>query len=109
MAGVRNALAVLIYQVTGRFPGHELRAMTSQLRRAAVPVPANIVEGAARNSRKESLHFLHIARGSLSEIDYLPHLANRLGYVLCPSPNSSLVTWFRSMSYAARSGAAGGT
>jgi four helix bundle protein len=55
--------------------------LTSQLRRASYSVPANIVEGASRESKKDYLHFLYIARGSLSETQYFIHLARRLDYL----------------------------
>ncbi len=55
--------------------------MTSQLRRASYSVPANIVEGSSRESKKDYLHFLYIARGSLSETQYFIHLARRLQYL----------------------------
>lgn len=74
-------LAVAIYEVTRTFPREELYGLTSQLRRAGSSVPANIVEGSARESKKEYLHFLHIARGSLAESQYFVHLAQRLGYL----------------------------
>jgi four helix bundle protein len=51
------------------------------LRRASYSVPANIVEGSSRESKKDYLHFLYIARGSLSESQYFIHLAHRLDYV----------------------------
>src|SRR5258705_1695688 len=53
----------------------------SQLRRAAYSVPANIVEGFARRSRRSRLHFLNIAESSLAEAGYCVHAAHRLGYV----------------------------
>jgi len=75
-------LVVAVYQVTKSFPKEELYGITSQLRRAASSVAANIVEGSARESLKDYLHFLQIARASLSETQYFLHLAKRLGYLL---------------------------
>lgn len=74
-------LVVAVYSATSRFPQNEQYGLTSQLRRAAVSVPANIAEGAARNGSKEFLHFLGIASGSLSELDTLIELACQLGYL----------------------------
>lgn len=74
-------LTVEIYRATKNFPKDELYALTNQLRRAAYSVPANIVEGASRNSQKDYLHFLYIARGSLNETRYFIHLARRLEYL----------------------------
>jgi four helix bundle protein len=65
-----NQLAVLIHRMTRTFPSAE-RDVRSQLRRAAVSVPANIAEGSARRSRGDYLRFLDIALGSASEADYL--------------------------------------
>ena len=73
-------LTVLIYGMTTSFPREEVYGLTSQLRRAASSVPANIAEGSARGTRKDYLHFLYIARASLTEAHYFVHLSQRLGY-----------------------------
>jgi four helix bundle protein len=70
-----------LYRVTAGFPGSELYGLTSQIRRAAVSVPTNIAEGAARAGSRELRHFLSIAQGSLSELDTLVDIAGRLGYL----------------------------
>ena len=73
-------LTVAVYEATRLFPKEELYSLTNQLRRAAYSVPANIAEGASRNTQKDYLHFLYIARGSAAETAYFIHLSNRLGY-----------------------------
>ncbi len=74
-------LTVAVYETTRSFPREEIYGTTSQIRRAASSVPANIVEGSARGSQKDYLHFLYISRGSLSETQYFVHLSRRLGYI----------------------------
>ena len=74
-------LTVEVYGATRSFPREEVYGLTSQLRRAACSVPANIAEGASRSSKKDYLHFLYIARGSCSETQYFIHLSRRLGYL----------------------------
>ena len=65
-----DEVAVLVYQVTAGFPREEMYGLTSQMRRAAVSVPSNIVEGCARDSQADYLRFLHMAFGSLRELHY---------------------------------------
>jgi four helix bundle protein len=76
-----DEVALLVYQVTAGFPKEELYGLTSQMRRAAVSVPSNIVEGCARDSQTEYLRFLTIAFGSLRELSYQLGLSKRLGFM----------------------------
>ena len=76
-----DGLVMAVYQATRSFPKDELFGLTSQLRRAAVSVAANIVEGCARDGEKEYLNFLNLAFGSLREVGYLIDLSTRLGYL----------------------------
>ncbi len=76
-----DELALTIYRITIKFPKEETFGLTSQMRRCAVSVPSNIVEGSARESQTEYLRFLEIAFSSLRELHYQFGLAQRLGYV----------------------------
>ncbi|MBI1768879.1 MAG: four helix bundle protein [Bacteroidetes bacterium] len=70
-----------IYRKTEGFPKEERYALTDQIRRAAVSIPSNIAEGAARQTKKEFINYLHIAQGSLSELDTQFEIAKRLSYL----------------------------
>ena len=72
---------VRIYKITEHFPREEKFGLTSQIRRAAVSVAANIAEGAARQSSKEFIYFLSNAQGSVSELATEMLIAHRLGYM----------------------------
>ena len=76
-----DALAIAVYKATQSFPRDEIFGLTSQLRRAAVSIPSNIVEGCARHSEAEYLHFLDMAYGSAREVEYQIGLSHRLGYL----------------------------
>jgi four helix bundle protein len=74
-------VVVKIYQATKCFPKDEMYGLTSQMRRAAVSAPSNIVEGCARESKIEYCRYLEIAFGSLRELHYQFCLSKRLGYL----------------------------
>jgi len=84
-----DELAVLVYRVTASFPREELYGLTSQMRRAALSVASNIVEGCARDSQADYLRFLYMAFGSLRELHYQLSLAKRLGFL--SDQDSSLI------------------
>jgi four helix bundle protein len=74
-------IAKNVYQLTGKFPKQETYALADQIRRAAVSVPSNIAEGQARKSPGDFKRFLHIALGSLAEVDTQLVLAQEFGYL----------------------------
>lgn len=76
-----NSLAHQIYDLTLKFPRDEIYGLTSQLRRAALSVALNIVEGHARNSKKEFHRFLAISLGSLAETEYILSFAHERKYI----------------------------
>jgi len=85
-----DRLVLAVYKHTRSFPRDELFGLTAQLRRAAVSVPSNIVEGCARHSEADYLRCLNIAYASSRELEYQLSLAVRLGY-LEPEPHRELV------------------
>ncbi len=76
-----DELALLVYKATQGFPKSEIWGLTSQMRRAAVSVPANIVEGSARRYRNEYVQFLYIAISSLAELTYYIRFTKELEYL----------------------------
>jgi four helix bundle protein len=70
-----------IYTLTKTFPKEEMYALSSQLKRAAVSVPSNIAEGCGRNYKKDTIQFLHIARGSLYETETQVEIARMNNFI----------------------------
>ena len=76
-----HKLVLAVYRVTKRFPGHELYGLTSQSRRAAFSVAANLVEGSAKRGGREFRWYLDISLASLAELTYALRLARDLEYL----------------------------
>lgn len=77
-----------VYSITSFFPKEEIYGITSQIRRSAVSIPSNIAEGAARQTNKEFIQFLHIASGSCAELDTQFIIAMNIGYLSIEQYNS---------------------
>ncbi len=80
-----------VYRITQAFPKEEMFGLAAQLRRAAVSIPSNIAEGAARAGEREFAQFLNIARGSISELETQLLIATDLGYIKSDDPLFELV------------------
>ena len=76
-----HQLTLLVYRITGAYPKHELYGLVSQMRRAAVSVPANIAEGFKRRRYLDKARCMNIAQASLEEVRYYFILSRDLGYV----------------------------
>ena len=70
-----------IYLLTKDFPESEIYGLTSQMKRAAISIPSNIAEGAARNTDKDFIRFLYIASGSLAELETQIIIAKEIDYL----------------------------
>ena len=79
--GLADDVALFAYKLTEGFPKEERYGLTAQIRRAAVSVPSNIVEGCARDSQADYLRFLYMAFGSLRELRYQIDLSSRLDFL----------------------------
>lgn len=83
-----HKLVLMVYQVTKGFPGDERFGLVSQMRRAAISIPANIAEGFKRRGIQDKIRFYNIAEGSLEELKYFFILSKDLGYI---SSNDDLI------------------
>ena len=92
-------LVTNIYKLTKSFPKDELYGLTSQMRRSAVSVPSNIAEGAARKNKAEFIQFLHIALGSLSELETQLIISKNLNYSKRINGLLSKITNIRKMTF----------
>ena len=92
---IAEDIAVVIYQISSRFPNAEVYGVTSQLRRAVTSIGANIAEGFGRYHYKDKIRFLHNARGSLFEVAHFLRVSRRLGFITkedCEATEAKLKT-----------------
>jgi four helix bundle protein len=75
------SLVTCLYALTSKYPSNEIYGITSQIRRAAVSIPTNLSEGAARSHRKEFVYFLSISIGSAAELETLLLISNNLKFL----------------------------
>lgn len=90
-------LVVDVYKTSRSFPDTEKFGLTSQIRRAAVSIPSNIAEGAARNSKKDFIRFLYISLGSLAETETQLEIAERLEFIKANSEIEEKIIYIRRM------------
>jgi four helix bundle protein len=83
-------LVKMVYDITKTFPKEELYGLVNQMRRSAVSVPSNISEGCGRRTSADTIHFLHIARGSLYELETQIYLSSDQNYISDSERNSLL-------------------
>lgn len=83
-------LVNMVYDISKEFPKEELFGLTNQIRRAAVSIPSNIAEGIVRNTNRDTLQFLFVARGSLYELETQGFLAVDQGY-LSPADHDKMM------------------
>ena len=86
-----HSFVISVYRITTTFPKHELFGLSSQFRRAAVSIPANISEGFGKRSKADKARFFNIAQGSAEECRYYLILSKDLGYHDDPDINSLLI------------------
>jgi four helix bundle protein len=84
-----HKLVLMVYEVTKAFPRDERFGLISQMRRAAVSIPANIAEGFKRHGIRDKIHFYNVSEGSLEELKCFLILSEDLGYV---SSNEDLMS-----------------
>ena len=87
----------VLYQITAKFPKEETYGLSSQMRRAAVSIPSNIAEGAARNHKTEFRQFLYISLSSAAELETQLIISERLSYIL-KNQNENLINKLNTIS-----------